>query len=232
MHLRFSRSSALRASRSSLPSALRASRSSLSSLTLSAVLLLTSCAAGPQSAAPDVPVHCDRHHRPTAGDAEPLARWRSPRSSVRCSLPRCRSAATDGKTHLAYELMLTNITGQARDADLGGRGVRRQDLTEPVRLRAGRLDAGDGHPHPDRHDRPRADRAGLARRHRRRRGAASPPTSATASVCRLPQPQPPLTEPTMTETIAPDHRGQPQTGHHFAAAVAETTGSTPTAAAA
>src|ERR1700730_4761577 len=115
--------SALRASGSSLRSALRASGSLL--VTVSAVLVLTSCATGSQSAAPAPPpstltVTTRPPPRPpvtvTAGPPPatptplgPVAVTPIVGSVLASPMP---VAATDGKTHLAYELVLTNTSSQ------------------------------------------------------------------------------------------------------------------------
>src|ERR1700692_338646 len=111
MQLRISGRSALRASRSSLRSALRASGSLL--VTVSAVLVLTSCATGSQSAAPAPPpstVTVTTGPPPaTPTPLGPVAVTPIVGSVLASPMP---VAATDGKTHLAYELVLTNTSSQ------------------------------------------------------------------------------------------------------------------------
>src|ERR1700723_2285105 len=111
MQLRISGRSALRASRSSVRSALRASRSSL--VTASAVLVLTSCATGSQSGAPAPPPSTVTVTTgPPPATPTPLGPVAVTPIVGSVLAPPMPVAATDGKTHLAYELVLTNTSGQ------------------------------------------------------------------------------------------------------------------------
>src|ERR1700737_498542 len=103
--------SALRASGSSLPSALRASGSSL--VTVSAVLVLTSCATGSQSGAPAPPPSTVTVTTgPPPATPMPLGPVAVTPIVGSVLAPPMPVPATDGKTHLAYELVLTNTTSQ------------------------------------------------------------------------------------------------------------------------
>src|ERR1700693_670319 len=97
--------------RISAPSALRASGSLL--VTVSAVLVFTSCATGSQSAAPAPPpstVTVTTGPPPaTPTPLGPVALTPIVGSVLASPMP---VAATDGKTHLAYELVLTNTSSQ------------------------------------------------------------------------------------------------------------------------
>ena len=111
--------------------------------------------------------------------------------------------ATDGKVHLAYELLLTNVLDQ--ELTLTSVDVRAGDQTL-LNLAGDRLTywtrvVGKLHAHNE-------TRAGTVRgrvaRRRDDRGATSAQQSwCTRSGSRLAQPQPPLFPATMTETVAP-----------------------------
>ena len=69
---------------------------------------------------------------PPSPTPAPSARPCSRQLSARCS-PPMPVAATDGKTHLAYELVLTNDDRPRGDTDVGGRPWPATSLLDPVR---------------------------------------------------------------------------------------------------
>lgn len=170
---------------------------------VSVILTLTSCAAGPQSGAPPSPPSTVTV---TTGPPPPAPMPLGPVALTpiigSVLAPPMPVAATDGKTHLAYELVLTNTTNQAvtltsMAAVSGGKtllNLSGTDLAYRTRM--------VGTPTPTAAVGP-AQTALIWLDVTVDDAAGVPADISHVIGMSLPQPQPPLTEPTMIETIAP-----------------------------